>query len=205
MLAAAENALIARLQGHRDVQRLVRTVGTLPKVASEQLLARYHADAPALYVVPGRFTVKDGLATMRFTIAGVVRNVAGQEQARKGDGVDIGCDHLATLAIRALNDQFVGDCSWFVMSGEMVDEQLFDKAGVAAIEIVLESSPMVLDFDYGEGQLAELANFTHFHADIDSPANAGAIEYASWLAEPPNFSNSQPDLQLDVQLPGATA
>lgn len=204
MLAAAENALIARLQGHRDVKRLVRTVDTLPKIASEQLLARYHADAPALYVVPGRFTVKDSLATLRFTIAGVVRNVAGQDQARKGDGVDIGCDHLATLAIRALNDQRVGDCSWFVTSGEMVDEQLFDRAGVAAIEIVLESSPIELAFDYGEAQLAELADFKRLHADIDIPPHTTAAEHAKWLATPPNYSTSKPDADLDVQLPGAT-
>lgn len=204
MLAAAENALVARLQTHRDVQRLVRTVGTLPKVTSEELLARYYADAPALYVVPGRFTVQDSLATLRFTIAGVVRNVAGQEAARKGDGIDIGCDHLATLAIRALNDQFIGDCSWFVTSGEMVDEQLFDKAGVAAIEIILESGPIELGYDYGAAQIAELADFKRLHADIDIAPHTTAAEHAKWLATPPNFSTSKPDADLDAQLPGAT-
>lgn len=204
MLAAAENALIARLAEHRDVKRLVRTVGTLPKITSEKLLKRYYADAPALYVVPGRFTVKDNLATMRFTIAGVVRNVAGQEQARKGDGIDIGCDHLAILAIRALNDQKVGNCSWSVTAGEMVDEEIFDTAGVAAVEITLESSPVELAYDYGEAQLAELADFTRVHADIDIAPQAGAAEHGKWLASPPDLSTSTPDAQVDVQLPGAT-
>lgn len=204
MLAAAENALIARLQGHRDVQRLLRTVGTLPKLASEQLLRRYHADAPALYIVPGRFTVKDSLATMRFTIAGVVRNVAGQEQARKGDGIDLGCDHLVILAIRALNEQFIGDCSWSVTGGEMVDEALFDSAGVAAVEITLESTPVELPFDYGEAQLAELPDFTRLHADIDLPPQVSAAEHAKWLTNPPDFLTSQPEAELDVQLPGAS-
>jgi hypothetical protein len=204
MLAAAENALIARLQGHRDVQRLVRTVSTLPKLTSEQLLRRYHADAPALYIVPGRFTVKDSLATMRFTVAGVVRNVAGQEQARKGDGIDIGCDHLVILAIRALNEQFIGDCSWSVTGGEMADDELFDSAGIAAVEITLESTPVELAFDYGEAQLAELPDFTRLHADIDLPPQVSAAEHAKWLANPTDFLTSQPDAELDVQLPGAS-
>lgn len=210
MLAHAENALIARLKDHRDIARLVRTVGTLPKVPDEQLLRRYHADAPALYIVPGRFVVRDSLATMHFTVAGVVRNVAGQEQARKGDGIDIGCDHLVTLAIRALNGQFIGDCTWSVTGGEMADDEVFDAAGIAAVEITLESTPVELDYDYGAEQIAQLPDagglddFTHFHADIDLAPHAGATEHASWLAEPPVYTTSRPDADLDVQLPGAT-
>lgn len=203
MLAAAENALIARLQAHRDVARLVRTVGTLPKLTSEQLLKRYYADAPALYIVPGRFTVRDNLASMRFTVAGVVRNVAGQEQARKGDGIDIGCDHLVILAIRALNDQFIGDCSWSVTGGEMVDEEIFDTAGVAAVEITLESTAVELAYDYGTAQIAELPDFKRVHADIDIPPQAGSAEHVKWLATPPDYSTSRPDADLDVQLHGA--
>jgi len=219
MLGHAEDALIARLKGHRDIALLVRTVGTLPKVPEKELLQRYYADAPALYIVPGRFTVRDSQATMIFTVAGVVRNVAGQEQARKGDGIDIGCDHLVTLAIRALHGQRIGDCGWSVTGGEMMDDELFDATGIAAVEITLESTPVELDYDYGAAQIAQLpgagagagggadsevGDFTRFHADIDLPPNAGALEYASWLAEPPIYTNSRPDADLDVQLPGAT-
>ncbi len=212
MLAHAENVLIAQLKDHRDIKRLVRTIGTLPKVPTEKLLQRYYADAPALYIVPGRFVVKDSLATMIFTVAGVVRNVAGQEQARKGDGIDIGCDHLVTLAIRALNGQFIGDCTWSVTGGEMADDEVFDAAGIAAVEITLESTPVELDYNYGEAQIAnlpplpesELADFTRFHADIDLPPHAGAPAHAKWLAEPPVYTNSQPDAALDIQLPGAS-
>lgn len=204
MLAAAENALLARLKTHRDVMRLVRTVDTLPKVTSDALLKRYHADAPALYIVPGRFSVQDSLATLRFTVAGVVRNVAGQAQARKGDGIDLGCDDLVTLAIRALHDQMVGDCSWRVVSGEMVDEEIFDQAGVAAVELQLESWPVEIGFDYGAAQIAELPDFKRVHADIDIRPQASDAEQAKWLQSPPDFSTSRPDAELDVQLPGAT-
>ncbi|OYZ03498.1 MAG: hypothetical protein B7Y42_00535 [Polaromonas sp. 28-63-22] len=203
MLAAAEKALLTRLREHRDIKGVVRTVDTLPKVTSDALLKRYYADAPALYIVPGRFSVADSLATLRFTVAGVVRNVAGAAQARNGDGIDIGCDHLVTLAIRALHDQMVGDCSWRVVSGEMVDEEIFDQAGVAAVELQLESWPVEIGFDYGAGQIAELASFTRVHADIDIPPQAGSAEHAKWLATPPDFSTSRPDAELDAQLPGA--
>lgn len=204
MLAAAENALLDCLRSHRDVKRLVRTIDTLPKLIGPKLLTKYHADAPALYVVPGRFVVKDNQATMYFTVAGVVRNVAGQEQARKGDGIDLGCDHLATLAIRALNLAFVGGCSWLVTGGEMADDDLFDTAGIAAVEITLESTPIELDADYGEAQIAELPDFTHLHADLDMPPHVSADEHAKWLATPPDLSTSRPGAGLDVQLPGAS-
>lgn len=200
MLAAAENALITRLKDHRDVKRLLRTVDSLPKVPSDKLLSRYVADAPALYVVPGRFTVVDSLATMRFTVAGIVRNVAGQAQARNGDGIDLGCDQLAVLAIRALNEQRVGACSWRVTGGEMADDDLFESAGLAAIEITLESYPIALDEDYGQEQIDQLPAFTHAHADLDIAPHAAPGEHAKWLHEPPDFSTSAPDAQLDVQL-----
>lgn len=204
MLAAAEDALIERLKTHRDIARLVRTVASLPKVPSKELLQRYHADAPALYIVPGRFTVKDNQATMRFTVAGVVRNVAGQAQARKGDGIDIGCDHLVVLAIRALHDQVVGNCTWCVMGGEMVDEEMFDAAGVAAVEITLESTPIELDYDYGEAQIDELPDFKLVHADIDIAPQASAAEHTKWVSAPADYSTSKPDAQADITLPGAS-
>lgn len=205
MLALHENALIAALADHRDVKGKVRTVDSLPKLMGDKLLQRYVADVPAFYVVPGRFTVKDDEATLEFTVAGVVRNVAGQAQARKGDGIDLGCDHLLTMAIRALNNKTLGMCHWSVTSGEMVDEEIFEQAGIAAVEIKLTSSPVQLDHDYGEAQLQQLNDYTHFHADMDVPADAGAVEYDSWLADPPNYTTSRPDLQLDIQLPGASA
>jgi hypothetical protein len=150
--------------------------------------------------VPGRFTVEDQQATLRFTLAGVVRNVAGNAQARKGDGVDIGCDQLVTLAIRALHHQVVGACTWCVKDGQMVDEAIFDAAGIAAVELSLESTPIELAFDYGQEQLDQLPNFTHLHADVDIAPHAGAAEHAKWLQAPPDQSTAVPDAVVDVAL-----
>lgn len=204
MLALHENALLAALKGHRTANK-VRTVDSLPKVVGDKLLARYQVEAPALYVVPGRIVVSDDEARMEFTVAGIVRNVAGQAQARKGDGIDLGCDHLLRIAIKALNRQRLGDCSWKLASAEMADDDVFLAAGISAIEMKFVSTAIDLDADYTESELDQLDNFTKLHADIDIPADAGEIEYASWLANPPNYTNTQPDLQMDVSLPGATA
>lgn len=200
MLALHENALVTALQNHRDVKRLVRTVGTLPKLLGDQLLSKYMADAPALYVVPGRVAVKDDDATLEFTVAGIVRNAAGPAQARNGDGISIGCDHLLTLAIRAINRQRLGSCNWALVSAEMADDQLFDQAGITAIEMRFTSSAVALDCDYGADQLAELDDFNTFHADIDLPAHATDAQRGQWLATPPDYSGGAPDAQLDVKL-----
>lgn len=204
MLALHENALLAALKTHRDVLVKVRTVDTLPRLVGEKLLQKYTADAPALYVVPGKFNVQDSQATLEYTIAGIVRNVAGHAQGRKGDGIDIGCDHLMILAVRALNEQRLGQCTWALASGEMADDEVFHQAGLSAIELKFMGTPIPLPYDYGEEQLQELPDFLHFHADIDLPPTAGDVEYASWVEAPPDFSTSRPDADLDVQLEGAS-
>lgn len=203
MLALHENALIKALREHRDVRQRVAVVDCLPKLIGEQLLQKYKADAPALYVVPGRITVRDGdEATLEFTVAGIVRNVAGQAQARKGDGIDIGCDHLLTLAIRALNRQVLGCASWSLVSAEMADDDLFESAGLSAIEMKFTSSAVLLDAGFGLEQLAELDNFAALHADFDLVGRSDA-QLAAWQQTPPDYSASTPELQADINLPGA--
>lgn len=199
MLAKSENALLKALREHRDIRQLVRTVGTLPQVIDAKLLAQYQADAPALYVVPGVFTVRDDAMLPSFTVAAVVRNVGGQEQARKGDGVDLGVDHLLTLAARALHGRRLGDCSWNLTRGQMVDEVAFASAGLSALEMVFEGSPIELTADYGFDELQDLLQV---HADIDIAPKAGADVHKQWIREPADHSAGSPDATINVQLPG---
>jgi len=201
MLGRNENALLQATREHRDIKRLVRTVDTLPKLIGEALLKKYVADAPALYLVPGRFEVRDTGLVLTFTVAAVVRNVAGQAQARKGDGVDIGVDQLMLLATRALHEHRIGDATWFLRRGEMVDDEIFEAAGITALEMLFESSLIEMDSNWA---LEELDDFKSFHGDVDLGGKAGSDEHAKWLNSPPDFSTSNPDAQLDVQLPGAS-
>ncbi len=201
MLGRNEDALIAALRAHPPVKRLVRTVDALPKLVDDKLLAKYQVDAPALYVSPGTFIVRDDVLVLAFEVACVVRNVASNAAARKGDAKDVGCDQLMVMAVRALHGQRIGDASWAMTQGEMVDDAVFDAAGLTVLSLRLESSGIALDTAIDP---AELDDFLHFHGDFDIPPHVAATERAKWLQEPPDFTQSAPDAQMDVQLPGPT-
>lgn len=201
MLGRNENALIDAMRNHRDCKHLVREIASLPKLPSDQLLQKYLIDAPALYVVPGSFQVRDSQLFPTFTIAAIVRNVAGHAQSRKGDGKDLGVDQLMVVVVRAIHAQRHGDCNWSLTRGEMVDDDIFFAAGITAMELVFEGSPIELDADWA---FESLDDFKHFHGDIDIDPDATPEQRAGWLQEPPNFSTALPDAQIDVQLPGAS-
>lgn len=201
MLGRNEDALIAALRAHPQVKRLVRTVDALPKLVDDKLLSKYYADAPALYVSPGVCTVRDDVLVLAFEVACVVRNVASNAAARKGDAKDVGCDQLMTFAVRALHGQRIGDASWAMTQGEMVDDAVFDTAGLTVMSLRFESTAIALDTAIDP---AELDDFKHFHGDFDIPPHDTAAEHAKWLQEPPNLTDSAPDAQMDVQLPGPT-
>ena len=204
MLALHENALVDALQNRPDIKNRVRTVGTLPRLFGKELLARYVADAPALYVVPGKITFADDTATLAFTVAGVVRNVAGTAQARKGDQVDIGCDHLLIMVLRAINARRLGECSWKAVAAEMADDEVFDSAGLSVIEMRFVSGSIALGGEFADEQLEMLDNFFRFHADFDLPPHDPDAARQGWLATPPDTTGASPDMTLDVQLPGAS-
>lgn len=202
MLAKAENALLAALRAHRDIARLVRTVDTLPQAIGAKLVARYQVDAPALYVVPGIFVVRDDAMYPTFTVAAIVRNVAGHAQARKGDGVDLGVDHLLTLTTRALHGHRLGDCAWSMTRGQMVDDEVFFDAGLSALEMTFEGTAIELTADYGADELHDLLAL---HADIDIAPHAGRTEHEKWIREPADHTTSAPDATFDVSLTGASS
>jgi hypothetical protein len=104
--------------------------------------------------------------------------------------------------VRAVHGHKLGICSWSLTAAEMVDDDIFDKSGLAAIDMTFESSRVQLPDDW---ELGELDQFLHFHADIDMQpfAAAGDVEYASWLAVPPDYTTDRPDADLDVTLEGA--
>lgn len=200
MIAAAGQQILDALANHRDIKNKVRAIERLPEEDMEALLRRYAADAPAFYLLPGKFRTVDDDLVLTFTLAAVVRNVRGHEAQLAGDGQDIGLDHMLLLAVRALHAQTLGGCSWRLVSGEMVDDTIFDKTGVAALEMTFEGSPIPIEADWA---LEELDSFTTFHADVDLAPMAGEAEYSSWLQEPPVYTNSRPDADVHLSLQGA--
>lgn len=202
MLAAAENALVAALQAHALHQaKKLKEVGTLPKLDTKALLQRYASHAPALYVLPGELRVRDGNAYLAFAVAGVVRNAAGHAQARKGDGIDLGLDHLLIAAVQAIHEKRLGGTSWNLTAASLVDDPVFDATGVAAIEMAFESGPMELP---AEVAFDDLDDFETFHGDIDIAPHVSEAEHQKWLQVPPDFTISRPEADMTVQLPGAS-
>lgn len=201
MLAAASTALLEAVRANRLVAGKLREVEPLPQMSVDELLQRYASEAPSLYLLPGTLRVDNEAAILTFTFAAVVRNVAGHEQAFKGDALDLGVDHLFLMATRAVHNHRIGPASWSLVRAEMEDDPLFDKAGIAAMSMTFESTPVEIPADW---EMGELADFKTFHGDVDLKPHAGEIEYQSWLQEPPNYAQSRPDLQLDVTLEGAS-
>ncbi|MDH4449204.1 MAG: hypothetical protein QE265_01260 [Rhodoferax sp.] len=185
MLALHENALLQALKGQPGIKDRLRAIDSLPKLFGDALLKKYVADAPALYVVPGRITFRDDAATMEFTVAGVVRNAAGQDAARKGDGIDLGCDHLMLMALVAINDKRLGNCSWNATSAEMADDELFEKAGISAVEVKFVSTAIAMPTSLDDDAFAQLDDFLRMHGDFK---NSGGNVVAA----------------MDIDLPGAS-
>jgi hypothetical protein len=104
------------------------------------------------------------------------------------------------LAVRAVHGKRLGHCGWVLTSAEMADDDLFEQAGISAIEMKFSSTEVPLDADYGQEQLDELDSFNLLHADLDVAPQASDAEHSQWLANPPNFSTSAPDATMDVQL-----
>lgn len=204
MLAIHETALLDALKAHPGIKDRLREIASLPKLFGEALLKKYVADAPALYVVPGRITFSDGNATMEFTVAGVVRNAAGQAAARKGDGIDLGCDHLMLMALVAIDGQRHGNCTWNATSAEMADDELFEKSGISAVEVKFVGTALAIPTALDDAAFQQLDDFLRMHGDIDLPPQASTETHTKWLQSPPDYSDGSPDAQIDIDLPGAS-
>jgi hypothetical protein len=222
MLGKHEQALIEALRARPGIRKGVRTVGSLPLAPDDRtMLQRYLSDAPALYVTDGQMRVHDDLAVLTFTVAAVVRNVAGNTQARLGDGVAQGVDRLLMLCLRSLHGRTVGEASWVVQHAEYADSAAFDAAGLTVMAITLESTPIALPFALDDPEDAEdaadeadlstaaeearVGQLQHVHLDLDLEPQASAEAHGRWLQEPPDHSPDAPDLQADVSLPGSSA
>ena len=178
-------------------------MGSLPAVPDDtKLLQRYLVDAPALYVTEGLYRIVDDMGLLSFTVGIVVRNVAGNTQARLGDGISVSADQLLTLVVRTLHGRRIGDASWNIRRAEYLEPiDVFEAAGLTVVGVSIESTLMALPDDPDE--LDGLGDLRHVHLDMDIAPHAGQEEYGKWLAEPPDYATDRPDLQADIPLAGA--
>lgn len=191
MLADSENGLIALIKGSPIGARL-RQVDALPDLEGDSLVQKFATDAPAAYLAPAPFQVRDRNARLQFGIACVAKNSRSHQAARQGDGMAIGLYELLEGIAALVDGARTPDALWRVVSVDFLpDERLF-KAGVYAGVIRIETAgevelPAALDD-------AALADFTTFHADVDVTPHDSATEHGKWLQEPPDYSTSRPDV-----------
>jgi len=206
MLAFHENALIAALKARPGLRNTLREVGAIPNVPTEKLLQQYAADAPAIYVAAPLLVVENDMAVMRFTLVIMVRNAASRDQARKGNVKELGVDQYFTLLCRTINSKKIGDATWYVKRAEYADDDLFVKQSLTVMEIAIESSAQELPYEVDENTTdLQLDDLKHVHMDMDIAPHALSTEYGKWLQVPPDFTQSRPDAQAEVQLAGGSA
>lgn len=197
MLAECEDGLISLVRNSPLGLKLA-TVGALPEIDGDNLVKRFGAEAPAVYVAPGQITLREGELYLHYGIGCVARSSRGQEAARKGDGQAIGLYQIVE-GVAAIADRAVaGDINWSVVGIEYLADATLTQNGLQVAVVRVRSSgwiglPPALDE-------AALALFKTFRASWDIDPHETAAEHAKWAGDPPDHTTSAPDLSETVTL-----
>lgn len=196
MLVNAENELIALIKAQSFAKKL-RTVDSLPDANGDELVKRFGADAPAIYVAPRPWNGREGMNTLRFAVLCVAKNSRGHQAARHGDGMVIGLYDLIGYAAASLDGQMSDSSTWNVTGGDfLLDDQLLLDSGlyVGAVMVETEVEGLTLTDEN------TLDDFETFHADYDVPPHEAEGEHEKWTASPDDHSTSVPDASDIVTL-----
>lgn len=147
MLTELEQGLVAWLQTSPLAARL-RRIEALPDLGEESLVAKFGADAPALYLAVGSGDMaKPGLAEPRIGIACVTRNSRGSQAARQGDGTQIGLLELIDAVSTLLDGALIDGHPYQVLRWDMVtSDALYRKGLYAAVVQVRTQAPLALTY-----------------------------------------------------------
>ncbi|MDH4229964.1 MAG: DUF1834 family protein [Nitrospirota bacterium] len=139
MLPQLENDLVALIQASTLSPKL-RAVGILPDMADDTLVKQFGVQAPAVYVSGGPFRLVGVSVSPRFIVAAVAKNARGHQAARHGDGVTIGMLEMADALVAIIHNTSTSLTTWRVLSGDPVQSDAFDKAGLFVHLLVVECS-----------------------------------------------------------------
>lgn len=197
MLAECEDGLVALIRNAALGQKLA-TVAALPEIDGDNLVKRFGADAPAVYVAPGQITMRDAELYLHFGIGCVARSSRGQEAARKGDGMAIGLYQIVEGVASLVDRGVAGDTNWSVIGIDYLADNLLAQNGLQVAVVRVRSSgwiglPPALDE-------AALAAFQTFRASYDIEPFESTAEHAKWAGDPPNHTTSAPDVSETVTL-----
>jgi len=131
MLAEIEQSLVAYIKASPLAARL-RQVEALPDLDGDNLVAKFGADAPAVYVALGGGELQDGMAALTVGIACVARNSRSPQAARQGDGMQIGLLELVHEVVSLIHTAYIDDCSYLVIRWDPVASDALTRKGLYA-------------------------------------------------------------------------
>ena len=195
MLSLIETGLIEAVKA-LPIGEIFKTVDALPDTSGDVLVKKIATQAPAVYVVLEPFNV-DGLElNLVMSVAVVVRNARDVNAPRRGDKVTVGLYECVVNLLLGLQSINAGGVIFNPVRVSWPKEELLTSNGLALAEITLAGKALLSD----DALMDTLADFKTLHAQYDLTPHANSAEHENWLEEPPNHSNSTPDLQQTVTL-----
>jgi hypothetical protein len=195
MIAEVEQEIVAAIKASAIAGKL-RAIDTLPDL-SESTLKRIMTFAPAVYVIAGNFPIKDGVASLTFSLVCLARNARGDQAARQGDGITIGLYQILDYLAGLFNPCAMPSAVLSADQVRFVRADGFTAANVNAGLLTI-TGKVTLDHNIDESLLSD---FVTFGADYDIEPFAGSVEHGKWLQEPADHTTSAPYLTDTTTLP----
>lgn len=176
MLGILENELCSLVQESALGKRL-RTVEILPALDGDNLVKKFAARPPAVYVAIGNFESRDGGIHVRASLAAVAKNARGHVAALHGEGGEIGLYEILWALLATVHDTGTESAIWRVQRGAPDFDPAYEKRGLHVGLVTLEASlsrPTETDLD-------SLAAFKTITSDIsmapgtDEPATGDNV------------------------------
>lgn len=146
MLGDQESALVALIQKTAVGKRL-RLVSTLPDLPDEDILKRWRAEAPSVYVVPGDGGIELNAVSMPFSLVLVATNARGHEAARRGDGRVIGLYEMLDGLIAELHEARFGSGALYCDRYEWLQDKGLRDNGLFAVMLQVQTSAAIPEPD----------------------------------------------------------
>lgn len=137
MFSAIEDEIVAAIKASVLSPKL-RAVDSLPAADEENLLARFSADAPAVYVTSGGFVARDRILTLRYGLACCARNARGHMAARDGDALAVGAYEMMAALVALFVQRATASVSWDVTGGTWLNDQRILRAGLTVGVVNIE-------------------------------------------------------------------
>lgn len=144
MFAVVEDEIIAAIKASPLGSRL-RAVDSLPAADEENLIARFTAEAPAVYVTTGPFVVLNRIITLRYGLACCARNARGHQAARDGEGQPIGVYEMMGALTALFGDRPTTSVGWHVTGGNWLNDKRVSRAGLTVGAVNIEGKVTVPD------------------------------------------------------------